>query len=65
LIHRTIGAALKVELFAINPDGARRLDPEADLVAAYSRHGDADVAVDEDRLVRLAAQDQHRSDLLG
>src|SRR4051794_34849762 len=49
-----------VDLLAVHRDRGRRVDPEADLVAADDvDHRDADVVPDDERLADLAGQNQH------
>jgi len=48
-----------VDLLAMDGDFLGRVDAEADLIAADLDDGDGDVVVDNNRLVRLAGQNEH------
>ena len=49
-----------VDLTTMDGDMLGRLDPEANLVAANLDHGHRDIVVDDDALVLLAGENQHR-----
>ena len=61
---RRLGASrsrldLEVDLLAEDRNGARRLDPDAHLLAHDREHRDLDVVADHDALVCLAREDKH------
>src|SRR5262245_7356223 len=48
-----------VDLFAVDANLRRRLDPQADLVALHLEHPDGDGVANPDDLTQLPCQDQH------
>jgi hydrogenase maturation protease len=51
--------ASRQQLLAVDADGRRGVDADADAIADDSQHDDADAAVDHDLLIGAASEDQH------